>query len=302
MYLVGAKVRGDRSIFKRRAVLLAVLASLLCGTFEVSASGSTQNFGRNSAADLTHADFGRVLQRYVNPDGWVDYDGLARNRRELNGYLQQLASAQPAMFPTDRDRLAFWINAYNAYTLDAVLNRVYGKVDGVRKSPGFFDSDRHAVAGQLLTLDQIEEHARSFHDPRVHFALVCASTSCPKLQRFVYVGQDLDAQLQLAMRDFLSNPVKGIKADSQHNRIYLSPIFKWYAGDFTGKPSGAGQFFARARAYMSGSNVLLYVKRHAPQTISRYITEKDPAVEYFDYDWSLNGQQNHRSGEKSSTR
>ncbi|MGE5324924.1 MAG: DUF547 domain-containing protein [Actinomycetota bacterium] len=289
-------------MFRGTAVLLAVVASLLCGTIEVSASDGTRNAGRRSAAELSHTDFGRVLERYVSPDGWVDYEGLARNRRELNEYLQQLASAQPATFPTDHDRLAFWINAYNAYTLDAVLDHVCGKVNGVREAPGFFDRERHAVAGQLLTLDQIEEHARSFHDPRVHFALVCASTSCPKLQRFAYAGQDLDAQLQLAMRDFLSNPVKGLKADPQHNRIYLSPIFKWYAGDFTGESSGAGQFFARARAYVSGNNLLRYVKQHAPETIARYMTEKDPEVEYFGYDWSLNGQRNHRSGEKSSTR
>jgi hypothetical protein len=249
-----------------------------------------------------HLAFQHLLERYVDPNGWVDYEGFSRDRKKLNEYLQQLASARPVSFSTDHDRLAFWINSYNAYTLASVLDNVYGKLKGVREAPGFFDRERHAVAGEQLTLDQIEEHARSFHDPRVHFALVCASTSCPKLQRFAYAGPESDAQLQRNMEEFFGNPAKGIKLDSEHNRIYLSPIFKWYAGDFTGNPGGAGQFFARAKAYVSGGNVLQFVKQHAPEDVAHYISEKHPAVEYFNYDWSLNSQQNHLSDNKPANR
>jgi hypothetical protein len=288
--------------------LLWLLVSLLIGMAVIGLSptrSSKQGAGDasgNSGRGLSHAAFQHLLEQYVDSNGWVDYDGLSRDRAKLNEYLQQLATAQPESFSTEHDRLAFWINSYNAYTLASVLDRVHGRVKGVRDAAGFFDKDRHPVAGEQLTLDQIEEHARSFHDPRVHFALVCASTSCPKLQRFAYAGSDLDAQLREAMQDFLANSSKGLRMDTEHNRIYLSPIFKWYAGDFTGSPSGAGQFFARAKAYMSGGNVLQYVKQHVPDDVNRYINGKHPSVEYFDYDWSLNSQQNHSSNNKSGSR
>jgi type II secretory pathway pseudopilin PulG len=277
--------------------LLVVIAIVMVAALGLSPRKSLQQATANSGGStrLSHSDFQHLLEQYVDADGWVDYDGLSRNREKLNEYLKQLASAQPASFSTDQDRLAFWINSYNAYTLASVLDLVYGKLQGVREAPGFFDKERHAVAGQQLTLDQIEEHARSFHDPRVHFALVCASTSCPELQRFAYVGPDLDAQLARAMEEFLANSAKGVRLDPEHNRIYLSPIFKWYAGDFTGKPAGAGQFLARAKAFMSGNNVEQYVKLHAPEDVARYISEKQPIVGYFDYDWSLNSQRNHPS-------
>ncbi len=295
-------------MLKAKIALLAAIVSLVIG-MTIAGLSLTQprqqpetNTTGNPGEALNHTLFQRLLEQYVNRDGWVDYNGLSHDRARLNDYLQQLAAAHPKSFSTEEDRLAFWINSYNAYTLASVLDRVYGKLRGVRDAPGFFDQDRHEVAGEQLTLDQIEEHARSFHDPRVHFALVCASTSCPKLQRFAYVGPDLDVQLRDAMQEFLANSAKGLRLDSQKNRIYLSPIFKWYAGDFTGNPAGAGQFFARAKAYMSGSNVLEYVKQHAPDDVARYVSEKHPTVEYFDYDWSLNSQQNHPSNDKSGSR
>jgi len=265
-----------------------------------SGNQASANPGVFPTVGPNHAIFQHLLEQYVNQDGWVDYDGVGRDRKQLNDYLQQLAPAQPASFSNDRERLAFWIDAYNAYTLASVLDRVYGKVKGVREVPGFFDRERHGVAGEQLTLDQIEERARSFHDPRVHFALVCASTSCPKLQRFAYAGPELDSQLQRVLQEFLADPTKGVRMDSQHNRIFLSSIFKWYAGDFTGKPSGAGRLLAKAQAYLSGSNVIQYVREHAPKDVDRYIEDKHPSVEYLDYDWSVNSQQNHPASQGTS--
>ena len=295
-------------MLKTKILLLVAVASLLIGMAFIGFSSPRPprqviaNSSGKLGANPGHTEFQHLLEQYVSPSGWVDYDGLSRDRGKLTEYLQQAASAQPASFSTDHDRLAFWINSYNAYTLDSVLDHVYGRLKGVREAPGFFDRERHAVAGEQLTLDQIEEHARSFRDPRVHFALVCASTSCPKLQRFAYAGPELDTQLQRALQEFIANPAKGLKVDPQQNRIYLSPIFKWYAGDFTGNTGGTGQFFARAEAYVSGGNVLEYVKQHAPEEAAHYINEKHPTVEYFNYDWSLNSQRNQFSEEKPGNR
>ncbi len=287
---------------KTSLVLAVALAGIALVCLFPARSLTQTQADEKDATTLNHANFTELLERHVNENGWVDYEGLSRDRAMLNTYLQQLASAQPASFPTDHDRLAFWINSYNANILASVLDWVYGKANGVRDVPGFFNRERHTVAGEQLTLDQIEQRARDFHDPRVHFTLVCASTSCPKLQRFAYTGQELGTQLQQAMREFLADPMKGVRMDPGHNRIYLSSIFKWYAGDFTGKPSATGQLFARAKAYISGSNVLEYIKQHSSGDVTHYIEEKHPTVEYFDYDWSLNSQNNHptmkgRSGE-----
>jgi hypothetical protein len=193
----------------------------------------------------------------VNDDGWVDYAGLKRERDKLDAYLVKVAIASPQSFPTDQERLAFWIDAYNAFTLADVLDHVYGKFKSVQSAPGFFDKNRHRVGGASMTLDDIEQRARSFGDPRVHFALVCASTSCPKLRRFAYTRNDLDEQLNRAARDFLADPTRGLRLDRERNEIFLSSIFKWYAGDFTMASSKAERAVALAKAYISGPRDLL---------------------------------------------
>jgi hypothetical protein len=127
-------------------------------------------------------DYDRLLHTYVTDDGWVDYGGLARERDALKKFLDSLGSTPPNSFRDDAERLAFWINSYNAFTLADVLDLVYGKHQGVQKVEGFFNGRKHLVAGEHLTLDEIETRGRNLHDPRIHFAIVCASASCPKLQ------------------------------------------------------------------------------------------------------------------------
>lgn len=244
------------------------------------------------------SDYDRLLRTYVAEDGWVDYAGLARERTALNRFLEQVASVSPKEFKDQSERLAFWINAYNAYTLTDVLDTVYGRHQSVRQVRGFFDGRKHAVAGEQLTLDEIEKRGRGLHDPRIHFAIVCASTSCPKLQRFAYTGQTLDRQLDQATREFLAAPNRGLRFDREHNKLHVSPIFEWYAGDFTGSPSGAGGLWARAKATVSGGELLDFIARYAPPEIVRRIKENRPPLRYFSYDWSLNSLDSHLPGGK----
>ena len=234
-----------------------------------------------------------LLSRHVNAAGWVDYTGLRQERPALESYLDTLRNVDPANLPSDAARLAFWINAYNAFTLNDVLESVDGRTDSVKKVDGFFDRTKHPVAGGLLTLDEIEKRGREMHDPRIHFAINCASASCPRLQPFAYTAADLNRQLDQSTREFFSDPGPGLRLDRNDNVIFLSPILKWYAGDFTGAMSATGQFVSYARAALSGDNVIDFVISHVSEDQASYIRQKRPSVKYFDYDWTLNSQKLH---------
>lgn len=236
-----------------------------------------------------------LLSRYVNSGGWVDYTGLRHEQTALQAYLDTLRNVDVARMPSDTARLAFWIDAYNAFTLSDVLKYVDGKTDSVKNVNGFFDKNQHPVAGESLTLDQIERHGRNLHDPRIHFAINCASASCPKLQPFAYTATELDRQLNLATREFLADSARGLRLQRDQNTLSLSPIFQWYAGDFTGAFSTTGQWLSRARAAISGDNVLEFVVGHVKRNMASYIGQKHPTVKYMDYDWTLNSQQLHPS-------
>jgi hypothetical protein len=241
------------------------------------------------------SDYDRLLQTYVTAEGWVDYAGLSRERAALSRFLEQLAVVSPNGLKDSSERLAFWINAYNAFTLADALDTVYGKHKSVRQVSGFFDGKQHLVAGEKLTLDEIEKRGRDLHDPRIHFAIVCASASCPKLQRFAYIGEKLDSQLDQAARGFLADPKRGLRFEPERNNLYVSPIFEWYAGDFTGASSG---FLARVKATVSGSELLDFIARYAPGEVSNRVKENPPTLHYFKYDWSLNSLDTHASGAK----
>jgi hypothetical protein len=249
-----------------------------------------------TALDATGYD--RLLRSYVIDNGWVDYAGLARERGVLDQFLQELGKASPSDFKTNQEKLAFWINTYNAFTLADALDTVYGKQEGVRKVEGFFNGRKHLVAGERLTLDEIEARGRNLHDSRIHFAIVCASTSCPKLQRFAYTGERLNSQLDQAAREFFADPNRGLRFDPKKNELYVSPILKWYAGDFTGTTGGAGSTWARVKATVSGGELMNFIVKYAPPEVTDRIKQNPPNLRYFDYDWSLNSLDTHSSGAK----
>ncbi len=157
---------------------------------------------------------------------------------------------------------------------------LYPELESVKGVDGFFDAKRRRVAGERLTLDEIEGRGRDLGDPRVHFAVVCASASCPDLPAEPLDPARLDRQLDELTRAFLADPDKGLRYDDEDNTLWLSSIFKWYAGDFTGG-STLVAYFARGR-------VLEWVLPHVAGPLRATLAERDPAVKYLDYDWSLN--------------
>jgi hypothetical protein len=229
-----------------------------------------------AAGPATEA-WNRALQAHGHQGG-LDYAALAAQRGDFDTFLASLATVEVASLPKD-EQLAFWINAYNAVTTHHVLAR-YPGIKSVKDESGFFDKLKYRVAGADRTLNEIETAGRELGDPRIHFAVVCASTSCPDLRNEAFVPARLEAQLSEQTQRFLSNPAKGLQLSPDGATVGLSSIFKWYAGDFTGGSTVA--------AFFSRGGVLDWVTAHAPEPIKAKLQAKKPSVSYLDYDWSLN--------------
>lgn len=248
-------------------------------------------------ATFTHADafdHGRwdaLLKQHVvalrgGQVSQVDYAGMQRDRRELKAYLAQLSAIKRPDF--DRwprnERLSFLINAYNAWTLELVLGK-YPDLVSIRDLGSLFQSPWKKafipLFGATRSLDEIE-HAliragSDYHEPRIHFAVNCASIGCPALRPEAYVAGELDVQLEDATRKFL--------ADRQRNRLRgntleVSSIFKWYREDFE---KGWGGFFSLPGFLAHYASALGLTDAQAAALVRGGID-----IDYLDYDWRLN--------------
>ena len=271
-------------------LLFSAACSSVKSTETVMAKESAVVANDTAKADFDHGAYDALLKKYVNENGKVDYEGFAKDRAQLDTYLDALGTADPKSFASDDERNAFYINAYNAFTIRDVLDDVYGKTDSVKKVDGFWDKKKHRVGGEDLTLDKIEKISRDYKDPRVHFAVNCASSSCPKLQRFAFTGAKLQEQFALITEDFLTDENRGLKIDRAKNKIWISKIFSWYAGDFTGDTSSIGfvKGFIKSK-FTASAGVNFIVEKVEPET-AKYFKEQKPDVDYLDYDWTLNSQ------------
>ncbi len=213
-----------------------------------------------------------LLSRHVR-SGFVDYRGFKADEGKLDGYLKVLEAADPDEMG-ERKQMAFYINLYNAWTVKLILGG-YPGVTSIKELGTVFKSPWKKkivrVKGAVVTLDHVEHDILRprFRDPRVHFAVNCASRGCPPLRPEPYAGPLLDRQLEDAAAGFLN--------DSRHNRLsggilHVSRIFKWFRGDFDNDIVGFFRKYARGelKEGLDGK----------PGTVG---------VKYLDYDWSLNG-------------
>lgn len=229
------------------------------------------SFSIPAAVTDVHAPFDQVLRTHVR-DGYVDYPAIRSNPLFQN-YLDYLASAQPESFTTREERLAFWINAYNALTIKGIL-------DGLSPSNffsriRFFKTD-YRLAGRDIDLYDLEHDIIiPFGEPRIHFAIVCASSSCPALISEAYTADRLDSQLDGNTRLFINNSAKN-KFDTVHKTARISKIFDWFAEDFETETRTVQQFI--------GSYI------EDPETAAALL-DNQYQLWFLDYDWSLNGRQ-----------
>ncbi|MEK6153360.1 DUF547 domain-containing protein [Flavobacteriaceae bacterium 3-367] len=213
-------------------------------------------------AAFDHSAWNELLKTYVNVNGDVDYGSFKADRAKLQVYLDALAANLPDESWTREQVLAYWINAYNAFTIKLIIDNYPIKSIKDIKDP--WGTRFFKLGDKWYNLGEIEHKIlRKMDEPRIHFAINCASYSCPRLLNEAYTPSRLEAQLQAMTIDFVN--------DTKRNRIstssaQLSNIFKWYKKDFT-----------------TGTSLIDYIKAYTNIAVG-----KQTKITYLKYDWSLN--------------
>jgi hypothetical protein len=220
----------------------------------------------------SHDQWDKLLKKHVNKAGLVNYKGIQKDKAELTSYLKLLSNNAPQKSWSKNDQKAFWINAYNAFTVDLILQKypvksikdIAGKLYKINTP---WDIKFITIGGKTYDLNNIEHGIlrKQFDDPRIHFALVCASISCPRLRDEAYSGRNLDDQLEDAGQEFLN--------DKSKNRITteradLSKYFSWYKGDFT-----------------KNGSLVDFINKYSQTKIN-----SKTKINSLDYNWDLNEQ------------
>lgn len=224
-----------------------------------------------AAAVPDYGLFDEVLLYHVH-NGYVDYDGI-RVHPKFAEFVRQLGEPQAAPPASRAERLAFYINAYNAFAIQGIL-------DGYSPATRFgrhryFNGRKYRLAGEPITLDAlVHRRLRPLGDARIHFAIVCASISCPRLANHAYRPETLDAQLDAAARRFVNDHTRN-RFDVALKTAFLSPIFDWFARDFED----------------SAGSVPKFIARHVEDTAVRAaLLDGRLQTRYLPYDWDLNGR------------
>jgi hypothetical protein len=238
------------------------LAAIMISAAQPAAAGRAADYGI----------YAELLSKYVQ-NGAVNYAGFKAEETRLDQFLAILEQVDPEQLPRE-EQFAFYINAYNAWTIKLILTGYPGvksikELGSLWRSP--WKKEIVRIHGQVFTLDHIEHEILRprFQDPRVHFAVNCASKSCPPLLSQPYRGETLDVQLTRVTAEFLNQPVH---SRLEGDRLWVSSIFKWFAEDFNRDVVG---FYLK---YAQGD-----FKRKLEAARARI------EVKYMDYDWSLNG-------------
>jgi len=225
-------------------------------------------------AAVDHTLYGDLLLKYVK-NGVVDYAGFKTDETKLDTYLKALENTRSDTLDRN-EQFAFYINAYNAWTIKLILSG-YPGIDSIKdlgsvlKSP--WKKKIVRIDGEIVTLDYIEHKILRprFKDPRVHFAINCASKSCPPLISEPYNGAVLEQQLDAVVKAFLNDPKRN---RLEENTLYASKIFKWFKDDFSKDIIG---FF------------LKYTEGSFRKDLAANRNRDKMKIKFLDYDWSLNG-------------
>lgn len=236
---------------------------------------------RISIDRIDHSIFNGLLGKYVDLDGFVDYQAWKRSvadRRALCAYFDELSRADISL-PSHRNaQLAFWINAYNAVTIEGIL-QVY-PTTSIRNHTsrlGGYNIWKHLplqVADNTYSLEAIEHDIlRKMGEPRIHFAIVCASIGCPRLRHEAYTAEHVQQQLADNARDFFSRP-QNFRVAADSRTLQVSSILEWFAEDF-----GATQ-----------TERMEYLTPYLPVNTRNLAADPRTRVKYLPYDWNLNEQ------------
>ena len=233
-----------------------------------------------SQETIDHGDWDRLLNSYVTaaPDGVnrFDYRNVSdMDRKTLKGYIGRLAATQISRFSRS-EQMAYWINLYNALTVQVILDHY--PVESIREiniSPGLFafgpwGKKLVTIEGQEVSLNDIEHRILRpiWQDPRIHYAVNCASIGCPDLQRTAFTGSNLERMLDIAAKSYINHP-RGVRLDN--GELTVSSIYVWFQVDFGDSDKG----------------VIEHLKQYAKPPLKSALESKTE-IDDDDYDWNLN--------------
>ena len=250
--------------------------------------------------DGFYHEYSVALSRYVSSLGLVAYRTLKEDRRGLDNFADTLAGLDRTQFNrwNEREKIAFWINAYNALTLRTIIDhypiksRLLTSIrfpkNSIRQIAGVWDKLEHEVMGGQITLKSIEHEIlrQEFDEPRIHMALNCASIGCPPLRAAPFTADYLDEQLNDQIQQFLAKP-ENFSIDRKKNRVSLSSIFSWFGEDFIDR-YGTESFFTRFDN--NERSVLNFISRYVSDENREYLRTGSYRIKYLKYDWGLNEQ------------
>ncbi len=263
----------------RQRILWSSRSLLVLACLSTFAAGTTLR-----SEHFDHSGWNRVLKATVTDDGWIDYEAI-RNKfsRDLKAYLDSIGKASAEELKTDAERKAFWINAYNALCVQTLIDS--GLPEEVPHAAFFgqniFTEQTYRIAGKIRSLEDIEHGIlrKEFKDNRVHAAIVCGASSCPRLRPEAYTADDIDRQLDEEARRWVQ--VGKTKEGERKNYLdrrkavfYASKIFDWFGEDFGGSDAG----------------VLSFVKRYASDSDREFLETNRVRLKYLTYSWRLNSQ------------
>jgi hypothetical protein len=267
-------------------ILLLIITSLLL----------TENQKR-----FDHTLFNDILQKYVI-DGWVNYKGIKSEKTKLDSYLKKLEQVDAKEFELwpKENQMTFWINAYNAITIEGILVNYPIKYGGliarmrfpknsIRQIKNFWDTVFIKVMDREITLNNIEHDILrgQFQDPRIHFVLVCASIGCPLLENQAFTEFDLSQRLEKSTSDFINNTEK-VLLNKEENKLFLSSIFDWYKEDFESTPQLPAELTTFPKEYRG---VIAFILKYLPEDQRLFILNNKPKIDFFGYSWALNEKQ-----------
>ena len=236
-----------------------------------------------TAQPISHEVFDDLLQKHVTAEGTVNYKGFIQDSLKFNTYLDLLKNNHPNDTWSKDEQLAYWINAYNAFTVKLILNHYPVKsIKDIKKGLPFvnsvWDIKFIEIEGQEYDLNNIEHSIirTQFDEPRIHFAVNCASFSCPRLRNEAFVAERLNEQLDAQTRIFFNDERKNI---INKDKIVISSILKWYSTDFTKKGFLSRLFGGKGRS----KKLIAFVNPYVDIDIS-----KNAEVKFMDYRWDLN--------------
>lgn len=226
----------------------------------------SSSYAQNAPCKPDNAVWANLLAKYVNASGEVDYLGFIADSTKLNAYLHSLSSCPPHKQHSESEQLAYWINTYNAFTIKLIVQHYpVASIRDIRKVGSVWDMKFFRIGDEQMSLNDIEHQIlrKRFKGPRIHFAIVCASRSCPTLRNEPYEALKLEQQLEAQAKQFINDATKN---QVSANRLQLSSIFKWFGKDFT-----------------TSTTLVGFIGKYSDLEFA-----DEPKVSYLDYDWSLN--------------